>query len=54
MNSPIFVHMDTTSNVVLSRGIQAKDFQRGLIHRPNNLLLLNQLVLMVNLKTIRT
>ncbi len=41
MNSPIFVHMDTTSNVVLSRGIQAKDFQRGLIHRPNNLLLLN-------------
>lgn len=41
MNSAIFVHMDTTSNVVLTRGIHADDFHRGLIHRPNNLLLLN-------------
>ncbi|EOT39084.1 hypothetical protein [Enterococcus columbae] len=41
MNSAIFVHMDTTSNVVLTRGLHADDFQRVIIHRPNNLLLLN-------------
>lgn len=41
MNQSIYVHIDTTSNVVVTRGIQTRDFHAGVIHPPKNLLLLN-------------
>lgn len=41
MNQSVYVHIDTTSNVVVTRGIQAKDFHLGVVHPPKNLLLLN-------------
>lgn len=37
----IYVHMDTTSNAVLSKGITHADFTRAITHRPKNILLLN-------------
>lgn len=37
----IYVHIDLTSNAILSKGITHKDFTHGIVHRPKNLLLLN-------------
>ncbi|MGK0552172.1 hypothetical protein ACSFB8_08610 [Enterococcus faecalis] len=37
----IYVHIDVTSNAVLSKGITHADFTRSIIHHPSNLLLLN-------------
>lgn len=37
----VYVHIDTTSNAVLSRNITSNDFSRGIIHQPKNLLLLD-------------
>ncbi|MHC5269346.1 hypothetical protein ACYSNO_09220 [Enterococcus sp. LJL98] len=41
MTSSIYIHLDTTSNTVLTQGITAGDFQRGIVHQPKNILLLN-------------
>ncbi len=41
MDQTVYVHIDTTSNVVVTRGINAKDFHLGVVHPPKNLLLLN-------------
>lgn len=41
MTKMVYVHIDTTSNAVLTRGIRAADFYRGIVHQPKNLLLLN-------------
>lgn len=37
----IYVHIDTTSNAVLSRGVHAADFVSGVVHQPKNILLLD-------------
>jgi hypothetical protein len=37
----IYVHIDVTSNAVLSKGITHADFTRSIVHHPSNLLLLN-------------
>ncbi|OEG11095.1 hypothetical protein BCR22_05045 [Enterococcus plantarum] len=37
----IYVHIDMTSNAVLSKGITHTDFTRSIVHHPKNLLLLN-------------
>lgn len=37
----IYVHIDLTSNAILSKGITHSDFTHGIIHQPKNLLLLN-------------
>lgn len=37
----IYVHIDLTSNAILSKGITHKDFTQGIVHQPKNLLLLN-------------
>ena len=37
----IYVHMDLTSNAILSKGITHNDFTHGIVHKPQNLLLLN-------------
>lgn len=41
MKQSIYIHIDTTSNIVMTRGLQAADFHTGIIHPPKNLLLLN-------------
>lgn len=41
MTDLIYVHIDTTSNAILTQGIGAKDFHQGIVHQPKNLLLLN-------------
>ncbi|WP_122645883.1 hypothetical protein [Enterococcus mediterraneensis] len=41
MTKMVYVHIDTTSNAVLSRSITTSDFTRGIIHQPKNLLLLD-------------
>lgn len=41
MSKMIYVHIDTTSNAVLSQGIAARDFNQSIIHQPKNLLLLD-------------
>ena len=41
MTSSIYIHLDTTSNIVLTQGINAGDFHRGIVHPPKNILLLN-------------
>lgn len=37
----IYVHIDVTSNAVLSKGIAHEDFIHSIVHHPKNLLLLN-------------
>ncbi|WP_321388330.1 hypothetical protein [uncultured Enterococcus sp.] len=37
----IYVHVDITSNAVLSKGITHTDFVQSVVHKPKNLLLLN-------------
>ncbi|MGX7350453.1 hypothetical protein RU97_GL001437 [Enterococcus canis] len=37
----IYVHIDTTSNAVLSKGITNVDFDHSIVHHPQNLLLLD-------------
>lgn len=37
----IYVHVDITSNAVLSKGITHHDFVSSVVHKPKNLLLLN-------------
>jgi len=37
----IYVHIDVTSNAVLSKGITHQDFTHSIVHHPKNLLLLN-------------
>lgn len=37
----IYVHIDVTSNAVLSKGVTHSDFVRSIVHHPKNLLLLN-------------
>lgn len=37
----IYVHIDRTSNAVLSKGITHRDFTHSIVHYPENLLLLN-------------
>lgn len=41
MANMIYVHIDTTSNAILSRGITASDFFQSIVHQPKNLLLLD-------------
>ncbi|WP_297078953.1 hypothetical protein [uncultured Enterococcus sp.] len=41
MKQSIYIHIDTTSNIVMTRGLQAADFHTGIVHPPKNLLLLN-------------
>lgn len=37
----IYVHIDVTSNAVLSKGIAHEEFMHSIVHHPNNILLLN-------------
>lgn len=37
----IYVHIDTTNNAVLARGLSTTDFTSGITHQPKNLLLLD-------------
>ena len=41
MPKMVYVHIDTTSNAVLSRGINPVSFYQGIVHQPKNLLLLD-------------
>lgn len=41
MAKMVYVHIDTTSNAVLSRGITPISFYQGIVHQPKNLLLLD-------------
>ncbi|MDT2757471.1 hypothetical protein P7G51_08790 [Enterococcus asini] len=41
MAKMVYVHIDTTSNAVLSRGITPTSFYQGIVHQPKNLLLLD-------------
>ncbi|BAL61357.1 hypothetical protein MPD5_0049 [Melissococcus plutonius DAT561] len=41
MTELIYVHVDITSNAVLSKGITRLDFARSIVHHPQNILLLN-------------
>lgn len=44
MTDFLFVHIDTTSNAVLTNGISQSDFVKGIVHQPKNLLLLDPYV----------
>lgn len=37
----LYVHLDTTNNSIVTKGIGHHDFYRSFIHRPQNILLLN-------------
>jgi hypothetical protein len=37
----LFVHIDTTSNAILSQGLTQADFFEGIVHQPKNILLLD-------------
>ncbi|NLM68254.1 MAG: hypothetical protein GX180_13940 [Enterococcus sp.] len=41
MTALVYIHLDTISNTVLTKGLTARDFQQGIVHQPKNLLLLN-------------
>lgn len=41
MAKMVYVHIDTTSNAALSRGISPVEFYHGIVHQPKNLLLLD-------------
>ncbi|MBO0448369.1 hypothetical protein JZO76_02360 [Enterococcus sp. MJM12] len=41
MPEMVYVHIDTTSNAILARGITPADFVHGIVHYPSNLLLLD-------------
>lgn len=41
MTDLLFVHIDTTSNAVLTKGIGHSDFVDGIVHQPKNILLLD-------------
>ncbi|EOL49136.1 hypothetical protein [Enterococcus phoeniculicola] len=41
MTKKIYIHIDPISNAVVSHGIHASDFVRGIVHQPKNLLLLD-------------
>lgn len=41
MLDSIYLHIDTTSNAVLSKGITNGDFSRSIVHIPKNILLLD-------------
>ena len=41
MTAPLYVHLDTTSNTVLTQGLTPRDFYHGITHQPKNILLLN-------------
>ncbi|MFV0559913.1 MAG: hypothetical protein ACK5NA_04275 [Enterococcus sp.] len=41
MADSIYVHIDTTSNAVLTKGLNANDFSNSIVHQPKNLLLLD-------------
>ncbi|MGG5359576.1 MULTISPECIES: hypothetical protein [unclassified Enterococcus] len=41
MTESVYVHIDTTSNAVLTKGLTAADFSRSIVHHPKNLLLLD-------------
>ena len=41
MSNTIYVHIDTTSNAVSTRGVDAQDFNKSIVHQPKNLLLLD-------------
>ncbi|WP_071131076.1 hypothetical protein [Enterococcus timonensis] len=42
MTHDLYVHLDTTNNAVVTKGISHEDFYQGLFHRPKNLLLLDE------------
>lgn len=41
MSDYLYVHLDTTNNSLVTKGIQHQDFYRSLMHHPQNLLLLD-------------
>ena len=41
MTESVYVHIDTTSNAVLTKGLTSRDFSNGIVHFPKNLLLLD-------------
>lgn len=41
MTDSVYVHIDTTSNAVLTKGLTANDFSNSIVHYPQNLLLLD-------------
>ncbi|HAQ0275129.1 TPA: hypothetical protein IWO12_000744 [Enterococcus faecium] len=41
MTESVYVHIDTTSNAVLTKGLTATDFANSIVHFPQNLLLLD-------------
>jgi hypothetical protein len=41
MSDMIYVHIDTTSNAVSTRGVDYQDFNKSIVHQPKNLLLLD-------------
>lgn len=41
MKEVIYIHLDSISNAVMSKGLTVQDFQASLRHEPENLLLLN-------------
>ncbi|CAM4030546.1 hypothetical protein [Catellicoccus marimammalium] len=42
MRETVYVHLDTISNSILTKGISAHDFYQSLSHIPDNIMLLNQ------------
>ena len=41
MTASLYVHLDTTGNSVLTKGLIPRDFYQGITHQPKNILLLN-------------
>ncbi|GGI66481.1 hypothetical protein ACFQOY_06975 [Enterococcus alcedinis] len=41
MTASLYVHLDTTSNTVVTQGFTPRDFYHGITHQPKNILLLN-------------
>ncbi|MGM9903667.1 hypothetical protein A5844_002596 [Enterococcus sp. 10A9_DIV0425] len=41
MTESVYVHIDTTSNAVLTKGLTISDFSNSIVHFPQNLLLLD-------------
>ena len=41
MSDSVYVHIDTTSNAVLTKGLTINDFSNSIVHFPQNLLLLD-------------
>ena len=53
MTESVYVHIDTTSNAVLTKGLTATDFANSIVHFPQNCSCLIHLLLLENMNPIQ-